>query len=288
MRDRDAGPAGPAAAADVQAVESAPPALPGAVLARLAQAPPCARAAMAARLRPGTSNAGLMRALSTGALGVAREEEGDLEADAVDPVELQQLPGAPAAAPQPAAAPSNRPAPTTTTIDCDDCNAAVAVLNSKAFVGEAYVKAQWAGTGNIETKKSGKTWTASVGIAWTIDPTLSSMQLAEFKWPNMTTADTAAVAAFKTALQAHEEGHFTAVEAAIAKLPKTISASASTEKAAVAKLKDPGLPDAIAAGQAAIDAATAAYDKTTAHGKTQSAVGGTNVTLTCPPPPKTP
>lgn len=89
--------------------------------------------------------------------------------------------------------------------------------------------------------------------------------MTDFAWPNMTDADKTAVAAFRSALLAHEEGHFTAVKAAIAKLPKTVTA---TEAAAVAAVQDK-VPTQVAAGQKAIDAATASYDARTKNGRTQ-------------------
>ena len=99
----------------------------------------------------------------------------------------------------------------------------------------------------------------------------------------MTDADKAAVAAFRAALLAHEEGHFAAVEAVLATLPKTISATGTTGKTAVKALQAK-VTTQIGDGQKAIDKAKTDYDAKTKNGKNQSAVGGTNVTLTCPGP----
>jgi hypothetical protein len=149
------------------------------------------------------------------------------------------------------------------------------------------VKAMWEGAGEIKATKAKPGWSASVGIKWAIDAAASTMEVTDFVWPNMTDADKAAVAAFKSALMAHEEGHFTAVEATIAKLPKTVTGTGATEEEAVDALKA-RLPTQVADGQAAIDKATADYEGKTKNGKTQSAVGGTNVKLTCPGPPAVP
>jgi predicted secreted Zn-dependent protease len=111
----------------------------------------------------------------------------------------------------------------------------------------------------------------------------STMEITDFVWPNMTDADKAAVAAFRAALLAHEEGHFATVEAALATLPKTISATGATGKAAVKALQAK-VTTQIADSQKAIDKAKTDYDTTTKNGKNQAAVGGTNVTLTCPVP----
>lgn len=133
------------------------------------------------------------------------------------------------------------------------------------------------------SKAKGGGYSAEIGIEWSINVASSTMEITDFSWPNMTPGDTAAVAAYRSALEAHEEGHFNAVEAAIAKLPKKIRANGASKQAAVDALKAK-VPQEEKNGKEAIDAATKAYDATTKHGKTQSAVGGTNVELKCPPP----
>ncbi|MEA2154252.1 MAG: hypothetical protein QOE11_392 [Solirubrobacteraceae bacterium] len=122
---------------------------------------------------------------------------------------------------------------------------------------------------------------AVVDITWPIDAATSTIEITDFVWPSMTDADKAAVAAFRAALAAHEEGHFVTVEAAIAKLPKTISAAGASGQAAMTALQTK-VNEQLAAGQKAVDKAKDDYDAKTKNGKTQSAVGGTNVTLTCP------
>jgi hypothetical protein len=55
---------------------------------------------------------------------------------------------------------------------------------------------------------------AKAGYTAEID--ISSMETTDFAWLDMTDADEAAVAAFRAALLAHEEGQFAAVEAVLA------------------------------------------------------------------------
>jgi hypothetical protein len=258
------------------------------LLTRLARAPVVARAAALARLQRGTGNATLARRLAPAGALVQREEAdgdagdattADVGIDEADVVELQQAVGKPAQAKAPAAAPA-RPAAKSLTSNCADCSAAVAILNSGAYLGEADVQvAPAAGQPRVRKGKSG--YTAEIDISWPIDMATSSMEVTDFVWPNMTDADKAAVAAFRAALLAHEEGHFAAVEAALATLPKTISATGATGKAAMKALQAK-VTTKIAEGQKAIDKAKTDYDAKTKNGKNQSAVGGTNVKLTCP------
>jgi hypothetical protein len=250
-------------------------------LARLARAPVVARAAALARLQRGTGNATLARRL------LQREEAGvadgmtteDAGVDEGDLIELQQAVGRPAPAAPPAAVPVRPPAKSLPN-NCADCNAAAAILNSGAYVGEANVQvAPAAGKPRVTKGKAG--YTAEIDISWPIDVATSSMEITDFAWPNMTDADTAAVAAFRSALLAHEEGHFAAVEAVLATLPKRISATGASGKAAMKALQAK-VTTQIADGQKAIDQAKTDYDAKTKNGRNQSAVGGTNVMLTCP------
>jgi Bacterial protein of unknown function (DUF922) len=254
------------------------------VVARLADAPVLARAAMVMRLQRSAGNAALARRLAAPAIALHREEADDAapdhDLDGPDAIPLDG--GKPAPAKPPAPAAPKRPATTTLTKNCDDCNAAAAILSSGAYVGEANVQiAPVAGEPRVTRGKKG--WVAAVDIAWPIDAATSTIEITDFVWPNMTDADKAAVAAFRAALAAHEEGHFVAVEAAIAKLPKTISATGASGQAAMAALQTK-VNEQLAAGQRAVDKARDDYDAKTKNGKAQSAVGGTNVRLTCPAP----
>ncbi len=258
-------------------------------LTHLAQAPVVARAAALAQLQRGTGNAMLARSLALARAAVQREETAGTDAgmtedagvDEADLIELQQAVGKPAQAAPSAAAPA-RPAAKSLPNNCADCNAAAAILNSGAYVGEANVQvAPAAGKPRVTKGKTG--YTAEIDISWPIDVATSSMEITDFVWPNMTDADKAAVAAFRAALVAHEEGHFAAVEAVLATLPKTISANGATGKAAMTALQAK-VTKQIGDGQTAIDKAKTDYDTKTQNGKNQAAVGGTNVTLTCPGP----
>jgi hypothetical protein len=258
------------------------------VVARLAGAPVLARAAMITRLQRSTGNAALARRLAAPATAVQRDEPDDAapDHDLEDPDAIPLDAGKPVPAKAPAPAAPKRPATTTLTKNCDDCNAAAAILSSGAYVGEANVQiAPVAGKPRVTTGTKG--WVAAVDITWPIDAATSTIEITDFVWPNMTDADKAAVASFRAALAAHEEGHFVAVEAVLAKLPKTISATGASREAAMTALQTK-VDTQQAAGQKAVDKAKDDYDAKTKHGKTQSAVGGTNVTLTCPPPPAAP
>jgi Bacterial protein of unknown function (DUF922) len=276
---------------DVGGVEAAGRSL----LARLALAPPGDRARVLARMQRGLGNARVARMLPpAGRLAVAREpgDGGAPEVDAApapDAAPLQAAPGqsaAPAAAPAPAPA-ATRPPVTTLTNNCADCNAAVAILNANTYVGEADVQIQWAGVGDIRVTKTKTGFVATSDVSWTLNVATSKMEVTEFVWPGMTPADSAAVAAFKAALLAHEEEHFRRVEAALPTLPKTFSGTGATSAKAVEALKA-NIPGEVTKTQAAVQKITDDYDAKTKHGRTQSAVGGTDVKLTCPPPAKPP
>jgi uncharacterized protein DUF922 len=260
------------------------------LLARLALAPARERARVLARMQNGIGNAQLaLRLSSAGRVAVAREEPYDGAADEVgsglDPSEATELQvGAQPAAPGAAPAAATRPPVTTLAKNCADCNAAAAILNAGTYVGEANVQIQWAGVGEISVTKTKKGYVASTGVSWSINVATSTMEVTDFTWPNMTAADTAAVAAFRAALLAHEEEHFRRVEAALPTLPKKFSATGASKRAAVDALKAK-IPDEVTKANAAMQKITDDYDAKTGHGKTQSAVGGTDVKLTCPPAP---
>jgi hypothetical protein len=246
-------------------------------------------------MQRGLGNARVARMLSPAErLAVAREpgDGGAPEVDAApapDAAPPQAAPGqsaAPAAAPAPALA-ATRPPVTTLTNNCADCNAAVAILNANTYVGEADVQIQWAGVGDIRVTKTKRGYVATSDVSWSLDVATSTMEVTNFVWPNMTDADKAAVAAFKAALLAHEEEHFRRVEAALPTLPKKFSATAATKQGAVDALQAK-VPNSVEKAKAAMQKITDAYDAKTGHGRTQSAVGGTDVHLSCPPPPAAP
>jgi hypothetical protein len=253
----------------------------------LGRTPLVARAAALERLQHRTGNAVLARGISSAAGVLQRDEIGtdgaDLDLDASEVIPLDQDVAGPPGPQvrQPAPAVPARPPVTTLTRNCADCNAAVALLAGGGYFGEANVQGTWGGVGDIQVTKAKQGYAATVGIRWSINVGVSTMEVTEFAWPNMTAADTAAVASYRSLLLAHEEGHFTAVEAAIATLPTTVTGRGASKALAVAALKAQ-LPKDVAAGQAAVDAATAAYEGKTHNGRTQAAVGGTNVVLNCP------
>jgi hypothetical protein len=179
-----------------------------------------------------------------------------------------------------------RPQVKATIKNFDDCNAAVAWLNSGADAGDAQpVYAPTAGKIR-STKQAGGTIKAEIDLSWAYDPS-SSAEMTIPAWPNMTAAETAAVARYRSAIQAHESMHFDVTDTIIKALPKTVSATGSDQADATTNLQT-AVDKYEADAQAAIDQATQDYDAKTQHGKTQSAVGGVDVHLDCGPAPAAP
>jgi hypothetical protein len=186
------------------------------------------------------------------------------------------------AAPTVRAVSGRRPAITETTQEFDDCNAAVAWLNSGTYTGEAQpVYKPTAGA--IRSKKlPDGTLQAEVDITWAYDAA-STAEVIVPTWPDMTRADREAVGRYKAALRAHEVMHFDVTDKVVKALPLTVKATGSDPQDATTNLQaaaDTHQADA----QTAIDTATSDYDTKTAHGASQSAVGGVDVHLACPSP----
>lgn len=190
--------------------------------------------------------------------------------------------GTPTAAPTVGSVGGKRPAIKETTKEFDDCNAAVAWLNSGTYTGEAQPVYKPA-AGKIRSKKlPDGTLQAEVDITWAIDPS-STAEVIVPTWPDMTKADQAAVGKYKAALRAHEVMHFDVTDKIVKALPLTVKATGSDPADATTNLQaaaDKHQADA----QTAIDTATSDYDTKTGHGANQSAVGGVDVHLACPSP----
>ena len=215
-------------------------------------------------LQRGAGNAAVLRWIATGM------------------IQRQPAPGASGGGAAGGGAPigGRRPAVSSKSKDCTDCNDAVAWINSGAWLGDAQpIYKPTAGKVRGGKQPNG-TWKAEVDITWAYDPT-STAEMIIPKWPDMTKADNAAVAAYKAALKAHEEMHFDVTDKIIAALPKTVTATGSDQQDAMTNLQaevDKYGADA----QTAIDTATKDYDTKTGNGRTQSAVGGDDVHLGCP------
>ena len=188
--------------------------------------------------------------------------------------------GTPAAAAKVGSVGGKRPAIKETTKDFDDCNAAVAWLNSGTYTGEAQPVYKPT-AGKIRSKKlPDGTLQAEVDITWAYDAA-STAEVIVPTWPDMTKADTDAVSKYKAALRAHEVMHFDVTDKVIKNLPKTVKATGSDPQDATANLQSE-VNTYQADAQTAIDTATTDYDTLTGHGATQSAVGGVDVHLACP------
>jgi predicted secreted Zn-dependent protease len=99
-------------------------------------------------------------------------------------------------------------------------------------------------------------------------------------WPNMTDPERAAVARYRSAIQAHEEMHFDVTDTVVKALQRTVTAT-GTDPADATRNLQAAVTQYGADAQAAIETATHDYDATTQHGKTQSALGGVDVHLDC-------
>jgi len=229
-------------------------------------------------LSPGAGPALLMRLQqSAGNAAVCR-----LVADAV----LARQPaatGTPTAASTVGSVGGKRPAIKETTKEFEDCNAAVAWLNSGTYTGEAQPVYK-ATAGKIRSKKlPDGSLQAEVDITWAYDAS-STAEVIVPTWPDMTKAEKDAVGKYKSALRAHEVMHFDVTDKVVKALPLTVTATGSDQQDATTNLQaaaDTHQSDA----KTAIDTATTEYDTTTAHGATQSAVGGVDVHLACPTSP---
>jgi hypothetical protein len=259
------------------------------VLRRLARTDLSTRAAALARFQRGAGNRVLAQRLGAAGIVQRQDDAGDgalspeeLTLEGAGYVPLQSGPPQGITSAQPAGATGARPRPTPQSIrhDCADCNDAAAFLNAGNYVGEADVRVAPA-AGQVRVSGSGGTFTAEVDISWPIDVNASRIEVTDFVWPNMTDADRGAVAAFRGALLAHEEGHFVEVERVLAGLPTRLTASGASGRAAAAALQARARQQMTDA-QTAIDRARDDYDARTQNGRNQAAVGGTNVHLGCP------
>jgi hypothetical protein len=172
-----------------------------------------------------------------------------------------------------------RPTITETSKTFEDCNAAVAWVNSGTYIGEAEPIYKPTASKPRVKKLADGTYEAEADFTWDVDAT-SRAEVIVPTWPEMTKDHKAAVAKFKSALRAHEVMHFDVTDKVIKALPKTVKATGSDGQDAVSNLQTEANTYGSDA-QTAIDTATKDYDTTTGHGKTQDAVGGVNVELNC-------
>lgn len=173
-----------------------------------------------------------------------------------------------------------RPKATNVRNEVGNCGEAGDYLNTGAYVGEANpVYSPKVGKVKIKKKKNG-TFRAEVTVTWSRAPE-STMELTDFVWPGMTKTEKAAVKRFKASLKPHEVGHFDLQERIIkAQAPKMIWATGATAEEALANLQSEADTGNNAVG-AELTVKNDEYDHATGHGKTQSAVGGTDVVLDC-------
>lgn len=160
------------------------------------------------------------------------------------------------------------------------CDAAGAWLTSTTEAGVSL--SDWLTTFKAATvKKNGSVWTARTTATSTYRPERSSITITVPVWSPMTAVDHAAVLSFTARLLAHEEGHQKLARDNIM-IFKNIPVVGAGESAAAAisdldKEKIQFDKDV----KKYIDAKEDEYDRVTAHGAKQSAVGGKDVVLIC-------
>lgn len=253
---------------EVARLEDAREQVPGATSPSGVVATPATAPALLLRLQASAGNAAVCRLLAGSGTVLARQPAAT---------------GTPAAAATVGSVSGKRPAVTETTKQFDDCNAAVAWLNSGTYTGEAQPVYKPT-AGKIRSKKlPDGTLQAEVDITWAYDAS-STAEMIVPSWPDMTKADQDAVGRYKAALRAHEVMHFDVTDKVVKALPLTVKATGSDPQDATANLQaaaDTHQSDA----KTAIDTATTDYDTKTGHGANQSAVGGVDVHLACPASP---
>ncbi|MBI3958081.1 MAG: DUF922 domain-containing protein [Chloroflexi bacterium] len=132
--------------------------------------------------------------------------------------------------------------------------------------------------------RSAGNYTCDVTVYWQVDWGNMVMTLPEYSWPNMSSADNAAVQSALNALRAHEEGHVNITEEYVTELSGgsiKISGSGATPTAARESC-DVQLAIHEAQIAAELRKRQNEYDDRTHHGAKQSEIGGVDVKLVCP------
>ncbi len=132
--------------------------------------------------------------------------------------------------------------------------------------------------------RDGKRYTYEISVYWQVDWASMVINLPQYSWPNMTTAEMAAVKNTLLDLRAHEEGHVSITEEFIDELSQQsirISGSGATSTAAI---QDCSVQLAIHEAKtiAELRDRQNQYDDKTEHGVKQSEVGGVDVLFICP------
>ncbi|WP_159829216.1 DUF922 domain-containing protein [Arthrobacter sp. 9AX] len=181
-----------------------------------------------------------------------------------------------------AAASKGSPKPKVKKRKFKNCGTASDWLNSGVETGSAATgftpvlgKPQLAGN-------NGDGYEVSVDVTWKLNPSKTATVMEVPEWPNMSEADKAAVQEYSDALRAHEEGHHERAIDFMSRNGKTITGEGGTRKEAQADLQRK-LDEYMAESKDQLDEVSKSYDETTDHGRNQSAVGGRDVRLNCPP-----
>lgn len=139
------------------------------------------------------------------------------------------------------------------------------------------------GTPITSVKNSNGSYTYSTVPHYEIDHGKTYVGGVKISWPNMTTADKAAVAAAEETLEAHEQLHIQIGEEYVEELNSgaTVSASGKDRTSARQALIDKLTQMDQAAGNE-LQTRQDDYDNKTDHGAKQSNIGGVDVQLKCP------
>lgn len=163
-----------------------------------------------------------------------------------------------------------------------NCNQAANWINSGEEKGSADTgfTSQLGKPTRVGNAQSG--YKTSVDFTWKFDPRTTATVLQVPWWPNMSEADKAAVQDYRNALLAHENGHHEAAKDFMAKYGRAITGEGNTPKEAAADLQRK-IEEYVAESKERLDEVSKSYDGITHGGRNQSAVGGRDVQLNCPP-----
>jgi Bacterial protein of unknown function (DUF922) len=126
--------------------------------------------------------------------------------------------------------------------------------------------------------------TASAMLDFRIDPDTSYTRVVVPTWPDMTPDEKQQVDEYVKAMQAHEDGHIAVGEQAYVTMSGVVEGIGTTAEEAKADRRTKA-DEKLQATAAYAAYARDEYDALTDHGRKQSAVGGRDTVLNCPPRP---
>ena len=130
----------------------------------------------------------------------------------------------------------------------------------------------------------GEQVTASALLAFRLDPATSFTHVVVPTWQGITPDEQQEVDDYVNAIQAHEDGHIAVSEQAYAAMTGVVEGVGATETDA-GEDRNLKAKEKLAATGAYVAYKRDEYDALTDHGRKQSAVGGRDTVLNCPPRP---